>query len=348
MTAEFEKILEFEIPNSANGQRLDRWVSENNTDLSRAKIQKLIKRGRVLVNGKRPKSSFILKTGQHLRIEVEAERPSARLIPQAMTLDVLYEDDQVLVLNKPAGISVHPGAGTSVATLIEGVMHRLGRKETQAGDNIRPGIVHRLDKDTTGVMVYAKDEVTQAHLSKQFASKLIPREYIALLDGQLKQESIEYETYLYRDPQHRKRFASISEKDYIKKFGQPVKAGSGYRIAKTKFIKNRSYQSRLTLASIFLRTGRTHQIRVHSKDLQCPVLGDPIYNSPHEYPKVFPLELRKKISELKRQMLHARTLGFIHPKTGIEMNFEAPLPEDFQELLNALKPFQDTKESEVF
>jgi 23S rRNA pseudouridine1911/1915/1917 synthase len=166
-----------------------------------------------------------------------------------------------------------------------------------------------------------------------------------LLDGFLALPRIEHESYLFRDPQHRKRFASISAAAYLKKFGHEVKAGTGYRLAKTLFIRKETFQSRLTLASLFLRTGRTHQIRVHSKDLQCPVLGDPIYNQSHEFPKTLPLEIRKKISALKRQMLHAKTLGFIHPSTDKEMSFEAPLPDDFKDLLEVLSPLKDHTEN---
>jgi 23S rRNA pseudouridine1911/1915/1917 synthase len=272
---------------------------------------------------------------------VDRERPSAILVPHPMKLDIIFEDEDLLVLNKSAGLSVHPGAGTREPTLVEGVFHWLGRSQIEVGDNIRPGIVHRLDKDTTGAIVYAKNEKTQTHLAKQFASKLIPREYLALLDGFLPHLQLEYESYLFRDPQHRKRFASISADAYLKKFGRPVSPGTGYRLAKTLFLRKESFQARITLASIFLRTGRTHQIRVHSKDLHCPVLGDPIYNQTHDLPKSIPLEVREKIAGLKRQMLHAHTLGFIHPSSGKEMHFEAPLPEDFQDLLELLKPLKD-------
>ncbi len=336
-----DKIFNLDVPSNAQSQRLDIWLASELPHLSRAKIQKLIRRSKILVDGKNVKANWILKEGQSIHIEIDKEIPSARITPHPMKLDILYEDEDLLVLNKSAGISVHPGAGTQEPTLIEGVFHWLGRTQTEAGENIRPGIVHRLDKDTTGVMVYAKNEHAQSHLSKQFANKQNQREYIAILDGLLKQDRIEHESYLYRDPVHRKRFASISAKDFKERFGQEPKEGTGYRLAKSLFVKKASYQSRLTLASITLRTGRTHQIRVHSKDLMCPVLGDPIYNTPHEWPKSFSMELRKQISSLKRQMLHARILGFIHPLSGKEMVFEAPLPEDFQNILNLLSPLQD-------
>lgn len=343
-----ETIKNLSVPESAKKQRIDRFLAETLPLLTRSKIQKLIERGKVLVDGKVCKANFILRSGEEIRIEMEDERPSPLLTPHPMALDILFEDEDLIILNKPAGISVHPGAGTKEATLVEGVFHWLGKTQKDAGTNIRPGIVHRLDKDTTGVMVYAKNEFTQTHLAKQFASKQIPREYIALLDGFLALPQIEHESYLFRDPQHRKRFASISAEAYIKKFGHPVKTGSGYRLAKTLFIRKDSYQSRLTLASLFLRTGRTHQIRVHSKDLQCPVLGDPLYNQTHEFPKTFPLELRKRFASLKRQMLHAKTLGFIHPRTSKELRFEAPLPTDFKELLELLNPLKDSIENRNF
>jgi len=340
-----EKTIHLQVPENFERKRLDHYLNEALPDLSRSKIQKLIERGLVLVDGRKCKANFLLRSKHEISIEVEEERPSKVLIPHPMHLDILFEDDDLLVLNKAAGISVHPGSGTREPTLVEGVFHWLGRSQNEVGNNIRPGIVHRLDKDTTGVMVYAKNERTQSNLSKQFASKQIPREYLALLDGYLEQSSLEHESYLYRDPAHRKRFASISAEAYFKKFGHEVKAGSGYRLAKTLFIRKETYRSRITLASLFLRTGRTHQIRVHSKELQCPLLGDPIYNQNHEFPKTIPLEIRKVFSTLKRQMLHARTLGFIHPTTEKEMRFEAPLPDDFKNLLLLLEPLKDQSEN---
>ena len=335
------KIINIQVPNLGLPKRLDRWLAEEVPDLSRTKIQKLIAREKVFVDGKLAKANLMLKSGEFIYIEHEEERPSLILRPHPMDLDILYEDDDLLVINKPAGLTVHPGAGTKEPTLVEGVFHWLGRKQSDAGMNIRPGIVHRLDKDTTGAIVYAKNEKTQSHLAKQFAQKDIPREYIALLDGFLEKSSFEVQSYLYRDPKERKRFASITAEAFEKKFGHPVKEGMGYRLAQSQFVRKETYGSRITLASIFLRTGRTHQIRVHSEVLRAPVMGDPIYNHAHEFPKLFPILLRKKFAELKRQMLHAKVLGFIHPSTGKELRFEAPLPDDFKELLELISLFRD-------
>ncbi len=321
-------------------QRLDSWLAGQLPQLSRAKIQKLIGRHKILVNGRLAKASLKVQTGDRIHVEIENEAPSPRLLPYPMSLDILYEDSELLVLNKAAGITVHPGAGTSAPTLVEGVLHWLGKKD--GGEHLRPGIVHRLDKDTTGLMVYAKNERTQFNLAKQFAAKQIPREYLALLDGYLEQPKLEYESYLFRDHQNRQRFASITKDTYLVRFGHPPQGG--YRWAKSIFTKECSYLSRLSLAKIQLLTGRTHQIRVHSKALQCPVLGDPLYNQPHELPKAFPLAVRQSIASLKRQMLHARKLGFLHPLSGKELSFEAPPPQDFQELIDLLAPFKDEKE----
>lgn len=182
------KIIRLETPENARTQRIDRWLSVEIPDLSRAKIQKLISRGKVLVDGKSIKANFALRSGESIHIEVEDEPPSTTLVPHQMELDILFEDSELIVLNKAAGISVHPGAGTREPTLVEGLLYYLGRKTLDSASGTRPGIVHRLDKDTTGVMVYAKNERAQAHLSKQFASKKIPREYTALLDGYLADE----------------------------------------------------------------------------------------------------------------------------------------------------------------
>ena len=335
-------IREWTTPESARKLRLDHYLVQSFPELSRAKVQKLIASGKVLVDGKAVKANFILSSGEHIHLELQDEVPPHVLTPHTLELAILYEDGDLLVFNKPAGISVHPGAGTREPTIVEALFHHYqSGKHADAKSKLRPGIVHRLDKDTSGLMVYAKNEYAQLHLSKQFASKQIPREYLALLDGLLQEPRWEYESYLYRDPRNRKRFASISEKSYVQKYGREPEKGSGYRLAQSLFVREETYQWRLTLASVFLRTGRTHQIRVHSKDLSCPVLGDPVYNSPHEFPKVFDPELRKKLGSLKRQILHAKTLGFVHPRSGKELRFEAAPPSDFQEILDLLKPYKD-------
>ncbi len=328
-----------------NAQRLDLWLAEQLPELSRSKVQKLIERQCIRVNGKLVKASFKLQDGDIVDAIIEAEASSLRLVPHTMPLDIVYEDEALIVLNKAAGITVHPGAGTTAPTLVEGVLAWLGRAGAEGSENIRPGVVHRLDKDTTGLMVYAKSEYAHFHLAKQFAAKQIPREYLALLDGYLALPRLEYESYLFRDPSHRQRFASLSLDAFVRRFpggGQHP----GFRWAKSVFERQQSFGERISLAKISLYTGRTHQIRVHAKALQCPVLGDQVYNQAHEFPQSFSVPIRRAVAGLKRQMLHAFKLGFIHPLSGQEMHFSAPPPRDFQDLVDLLAPFQDEKKEE--
>ncbi|MBI2603432.1 MAG: RluA family pseudouridine synthase [Deltaproteobacteria bacterium] len=321
--------------------RVDIWLALHLPDASRAKIQRLVERGKILVNGIAVKRSHLLRTGDSVEVVWEDEADSLVLKPSPLDLSILFEDEDLIVVDKPAGVSVHPGAGKRQTTLVEGILHKLG-KEASKDLGFRPGLVHRLDKDTTGVMVYAKNESTQLKLAKQFASRQIKREYLALLDGYLKAARIIYESYLFRDPLHRQRFASLTAEAYEAKFGRPIeKAPSKFRRAVSTFTKKKTYGNRLTLASISLQTGRTHQIRVHSQDLKCPVLGDQLYNRYHEFPLHFAPELRKQVSNLPRQMLHAKSLGFRHPRTLEDMEFKAPLPKDLGELLNSLEPYRD-------
>lgn len=338
-----EKKIELIYAKTDDLSRLDLWLARQLPDLSRAKIQRLIEHTKILVNAKKVKPSYQLSPGDQVSVSIEQEAPSPFLMPRPMHLNILYEDSDLLVLNKPAGLTVHPGAGTrGEATLVEGVLHWLGRDAIKDENDLRPGIVHRLDRDTTGVMVYAKNERSQVHLCRQFAAKRVPREYAALLDGYLADSRVEYESYLCRDPKNRQRFTSITEQDFLVRFGKPISERSrGFRWAKSAFVRQHSYQRRLTYASVFLYTGRTHQIRVHSKALGAAVLGDKLYAKAFEGPRTFPPELKEKIAGLRRQMLHARVLEILHPTSGQEMRFEAPLPDDFCEIIELLEPFKD-------
>lgn len=334
-----EKHEKWTVCSSELGQRLDLCLVEKLPELSRAKVQKLIRQGHVLVQGQPTKSNYVIRDGDEIQVTIKAEPSPLSLNPHPMDLDILFEDDCLIVLNKPTGISVHPGAGEREPTLVEGILAHLSDNSPQK--SLRPGVVHRLDKDTTGVLVFAKDEQSHAHLAKQFEAKTNHREYIALLDGYMEEETLDYESYLFRDPKERLRFASIRKEDYEKKYSSSPEDKKGYRFASSHFEKLQSYAQRFTLASITLRTGRTHQIRVHCKALKHPVLGDPLYNTPHEFPKTIPQKLTKTLKSLKRQMLHAKILSFTHPKTGERMSFEAPLPEDFEAVLKTLECLKD-------
>jgi 23S rRNA pseudouridine1911/1915/1917 synthase len=315
-------------------------VSENLSEWTRSKIQRLIESDSILLNGKPSRVGTKLKDGDVVTVHVSPPEPSA-LIPRELSLNIIFEDDSIVVINKPAGLVVHPGAGDTGVTLVEGLLFYLGKlaeNHTHEGW-LRPGIVHRLDKDTTGVMVCAKTDEALAKLSAQFAAKTNDREYVALVSGVMKAEHIIRESYLYRDPHSRLRFASMEVPEYISKFGAVGEGPGRFRFAKSMFTQEAVFASRLSLVAVRLFTGRTHQIRVHSKDLGLNVLGDPLYGKEVVLPAHFDKDARAAVSSLSRQMLHARLLGFEHPVTGERLAFEAKLPNDFEMLLNKLQPY---------
>jgi 23S rRNA pseudouridine1911/1915/1917 synthase len=326
------------------GGRLDRVLASRLAGTSRAKLQRLIAAGDVTLNGRVAKAKDPVAAGDVLAVATAAAQasPPARLAPVAMRLAVLYEDEHLLVLDKPAGIAVHPGAGDTGPTLVQGLLaHCAGRLGRATGGKPelaaeRPGIVHRLDKDTSGVMVCAKTDAAHAALAKQFHDKTNDREYLALLDGVLAGQAATIESWLHRDPNARLKYASTTPSDYAAlaaRLGQPPR---GYRWAKSAFQVDRVFHERLTLARVRLFTGRTHQIRVHALALGAPILGDPLYHPGSELPARVPVEVRAAVRRLGRQMLHAQLLGFTHPATGERLTFTAPAPPDFGAMLALL------------
>jgi RluA family pseudouridine synthase len=330
--------------------RLDLYLSRAVDGVSRSKIQTLIEQGRVSVNGVVATAKQQVREGD---VIVYGELPRAKtgLEPVDLKLDILFEDDDLLVVNKPAGLAVHPGAGETGPTLVHGLLFHakhLGSSseatDEDEADQERPGIVHRLDKDTTGVIVVAKTDFAHARLSKQFHDKTNFRQYVALLNGPFPDGEWVRDSYLHRDPRERTKFASMDVSKYEhKKSREGGEDLPGYRFARTLFKREAQYQSVLSLVSLKLFTGRTHQIRLHARDLGAPVLGDQTYGkSPVGVGKnIFPPELEMMIAACQRQMLHAWILGFEHPKSGKWMRFEAPLPSDFSDLLDKLTPYKD-------
>jgi 23S rRNA pseudouridine1911/1915/1917 synthase len=261
------------------------------------------------------------------------------LVPVPMDLDILYEDASLLVLNKPAGISVHPGAGMPMPSLLAGVLaHVASEMEIEQLDPLRPGVVHRLDKDTTGVIVFAKTLLAHQALSKQFHDKTNERNYLALLDGLLPVSSTVCESFLHRDPHHRLKFASTLREDLERRYQNGI-FPQAYRWAKSLFTPLQYFGHSFTYVQVQLHTGRTHQIRVHAQSLGHPVMGDPLYQRKRMYPTTFPYEVRGALGEVSRQMLHASSLAFTHPVTQDKMSFEVPVPADFQQILTQLAPF---------
>ena len=324
--------------------RVDQFLSQH-FEISRADSKALIKDGFVKLNGKKTKPSESLSEGDRLEVvynKKERSSESINLKPAPMDLDILFEDEHLAIINKPAGVVVHPGAGTKETTLIEGFLHYLENKKNASslpGEEERPGIVHRLDKDTSGIMVLAKSDLAMKKLSDQFRDKTNLREYVCLMDGVPKTTETTVETYLYRDTRHRIKFASMSEEDFLMKQSKTDKELTGYRYAKSSFFVKRVYGNRLALSVVRLSTGRTHQIRLHSKEIARGIVGDKLYYPACQLSGSFPNELRAAVENAPRQLLHARKLGIIHPVSGKKIAFEAPIPEDFRKIVDLLEKF---------
>jgi 23S rRNA pseudouridine1911/1915/1917 synthase len=287
--------------------RADSFLSEK-LDISRSAIKKLIESGNVFLNGKAVKASQKISSGDTLEVNIpDLEVCQAK--PEDIPLDIVYEDEDIAVINKAQGMTVHMGAGNYEGTLVNALLYRL---DSLSGINgvIRPGIVHRIDKDTSGLLVVAKNDKAHISLSEQIATKTCKRVYLALLEGKLKNDSGNVTTYIGRSPTDRVKMAVVS----------PDKG----KIAITDYQVVKRYIG-YTLCRFDLHTGRTHQIRVHAKYLGHPIVGDEVYG------------IKKQKFNLKGQLLHAWKLTLIHPTTGKEMTFEAPLPDYFKEVLSKLK-----------
>lgn len=296
-----EGTREFEVAAGEARERLDRFLVQKVPELSRSRLQALIKAGAINRNGQTARASERLKTGDRIQVE---ERPSTslELEAEALPLDVLYEDRDLLVLNKAAGMSVHPGAGRSGGTLVNALLahcHDL----SGIGGKERPGIVHRLDRETSGCLVVAKNDLAHVGLSRQFATRTVQKLYLALAAGRVHRSAGKIEAALRRHPVHRKKMA-------VNDRGRP--AVTDYRVIRSSAIAS--------LLECRLHTGRTHQIRVHLHYLGHPLLGDKLYGG-------------RRAGDYPRQMLHAWQLAFIHPRTQEQKKFTAPLPPDFTEAM---------------
>lgn len=325
--------------------RLDKWLSIKLPACSRSQVQKLILDGGVRLNNHMCQGKDLLADGDMISVWYEPSKvsPSASLLPMAIPLAILYEDEHVIVINKPAGLTVHPGAGTAVPTVCAALLAHFAAQglhlpvDELGGKFARPFIVHRLDRNTTGAMVCAKSVVAYESLKQQFAQKTNTRIYRAILAGVLPSSPLMRESYLGRDPKQRLRFASYDSNQPSLKL----------RFAKSQFTTTAVFGHLLSEVTVKLYTGRTHQIRVHSKDLQAPVLGDPLYGDSHrQWPQTLSQKTKTHLRQIKRQMLHAEILGFRHPKTDESMTFTAPIPEDFANLLQSLTPYQIGLKSE--
>ena len=290
------------------GVRLDKLIADG-TELSRSAAVKLIEQGNVLVNGSPAGKKDIPAAGSAVEITLP-EPQSTDILPENIPLDIVYEDDDIAVVNKPQGLTVHAGSGNLTGTLVNALLYRL-KSLSSINGVVRPGIVHRIDKDTSGLLVVAKNDAAHLSLSAQIADKTCAREYLALCEGLFKEDAGRVETYIGRHPTDRVRMAVV-----------PKEKG---RYAATNFEVEARYRSGFTLVRFRLETGRTHQIRVHCRYLGYPIVGDPVYGS------------KRQRFKLDGQLLHACRLSLTHPKTGQRMTFEAPLPDYFKKVLDTLE-----------
>ena len=299
--------MKFYIPEEASGQRIDKYLSDLLEGQSRSYLQKLMKEGRVFIQGKPVKANYKITAGEVVELEIpDLEEPD--ICPENIPLDILYEDDDLLVVNKPKGMVVHPSAGHYNGTLVNALMYHCAGKLSGINGMLRPGIVHRIDMDTTGSLVVCKNDFSHISLAEQLKVHSITRKYRAIVHGRLKEEEGTVSAPIGRHPIDRKKMA-VNDKN-------GKEAVTHYRVLE-RF-------RQFTYIECQLETGRTHQIRVHMSSLGHPLLGDAVYG-PNRCPY-----------KLQGQTLHAQVLGFLHPRTGAYMEFEAPLPEYFEELLRKL------------
>ena len=298
-------MKEFSIDLNAEGQRIDLYLSEQFEDRSRSYIQKIIKDGYVKVNQKPVKSNYRLSFDDRVEVTLpEAKEPD--IVPENIPLDILYEDQDIIMINKPKQMVVHPAPGHYSGTLVNAVLYHCRGNLSGINGVLRPGIVHRIDMDTTGALVICKSDFAHQSLAEQLSVHSITRKYRAIVHGNLKEDEGTVRGAIGRHPTDRKKMA-INERN-----GKP--AVTHYRVLE-RF-------GNYTYIECQLETGRTHQIRVHMASIGHPLLGDAVYG-----PKKCP------VKNLQGQTLHAMVLGFIHPRTGAYMEFEAPLPEYFSNLL---------------
>ena len=304
------------VEHSRPHERFDTFLRSQFPTVSRGTIQRLIEEGHIFVNGQPVKATHHARAGEKISIHWPDAKP-AEAQPEEIPLDILFEDDDLLVLNKPPGLVVHPAAGNEEHTLVNALLHHCAGKLSGIGGVARPGIVHRLDKDTSGCLVVAKTDSAHQSLAEQFAGRSVEKIYHAIVCGKMIKKSGEISGAIARHPIHRKRMAVTTD-------GKGREARTGFRVIET-------FQS-ATLVEALLHTGRTHQIRVHFQHLGFPILGDKTYGARRN-------QTFKGSTSFAppRQMLHAQYLAFIHPRTGAKQNFAATYPVDFADALKKLR-----------
>jgi 23S rRNA pseudouridine1911/1915/1917 synthase len=311
----------FTIAASDAGRRLDQYLASQLPELSRTRIQELIDEGHARVSGRSPRRAHRLTAGEIIEIEV-LPRPPLAAQPEEIPIELLYEDADFVVVNKPAGMVVHVGAGARSGTLVNALLHRLKTLSTEGG-TLRPGIVHRLDRGTSGALVVARNDAAHRALAAQFRARTVQKTYIALLHGRLPRDSGVINLPIARDPKRRTRMTA--------RLRSGREASTGWRVLLRL--------EKFTLVAADLHTGRTHQIRAHLAHLGAPLIGDPLYGKQRAFKAEGPYaeEAAAAVAAFPRQALHAAVLGFKHPVTGEELRFESALPADMQALLAVLR-----------
>jgi 23S rRNA pseudouridine1911/1915/1917 synthase len=335
---------EFQVTSDDTGTRLDQYVAAQLTDVSRSRVQQMIEQQKVLVNGAAAKASLKLRGDERIEVTGEVELPPLRAIAEDIPLDVIYEDDDLAVINKPAGMQAHAGAGATDdarnrGTLVNALLHRFNILSGVGGE-LRPGIVHRLDKDTSGLIVVAKNDAAHNKLAKQFSGRQVKKVYIALVQGWPKRDSGIIDAPISRDVSRRTRMTT---------------RGSDGRSALSHYKALEKFQSaygKFALLEVRIETGRTHQIRVHMSSMGHPVVGDTLYGAAGELVPgnpgrtVGPARALPRLS-LARNFLHAQRIEFAHPLTGKPLHFEAPMPQELESFLGSLRERADSALAET-
>lgn len=326
-----ERVIELLVARQGNsaesGQRLDKYIAQEVPDLSRSLVQRLIREGLVTVNGQTVKASRKVEVGDTIVLRVPPPEP-LEVRPEAIPLDIVYEDADLLVVNKPAGMVVHPAYGHRTGTLINAILAHCP-EIAGVGDTLRSGIVHRLDKETSGLIIVAKNDAARQHLQRQFKRREVKKVYLALVEGHLKPERGLIEAPIGRDPRRRKRMAVMK----VEKGGR--EAQTKYRVVEYFALQVGGISRLYTLVEAQPVTGRTHQVRVHFAFLGHPLVGDPVYGFRKQRLAGYGLP------PLDRQFLHAQSLGLHLPHSNQYVEFRAELPTDLREVLERLRVLTD-------
>jgi 23S rRNA pseudouridine1911/1915/1917 synthase len=321
-----KKVIKLMVDEQCSNKRLDAFISSKITDVSRTRIKNLILEGMVKINNEISfEPSKKINFEDNLIIEIPPPKKT-NIKPYNYNLDIIFEDNDIIIVNKPAGLVVHPGAGNTENTLVNALINHCKENLSTIGGELRPGIVHRLDKDTSGLLVVAKNDMAHINLSKQFNNHTINRKYKALVWGTLRPQKGIIKSYITRSDRNRQ----LMEANY-------TKGKSAVTNYKTLEIFQNNKIPTLSLIECKLDTGRTHQIRVHMSHKGNSIVGDKLYQKKNKKFKKIDMELNSMIKNIDRQFLHAKSLGFVHPSSHKKVHFEIPLPEDLLKLVKKLR-----------